>query len=283
MATILIDNFNSYNDGDLNGQGDWFGSTTFDVQGDVVQEGAKAVKNVGTGTEIIEKIGNQLAEGGIGCRMRITANNSAYAYFGIKENTLQCALINFDKDGNIYAYFGGEYYPSIGTYNANQWYFVQIQWRSSPSHQVRYKVDDGEWTDWGTPYQDWTTGPDRVLLQIINQVEGSTCYWDNINDISIIPISVSDLGEGVDIVGIKGAVPVADQGNGGEVLAIKNQLSILESGSGIDVIQKEILYLPPFRNKSIKPQTSFTKEVKPLEGFAKQAKPSDGFTKQPQP
>lgn len=45
-----VDNFNSYSDGDLNGQSGgsgwaaaWSGSTAFDVQGSVVYEGAKAI------------------------------------------------------------------------------------------------------------------------------------------------------------------------------------------------------------------------------------------------
>ena len=44
IDTIFVDNFNSYNDGDLNGQGDWSGSTEFQIQGVVVEEGDKAVE-----------------------------------------------------------------------------------------------------------------------------------------------------------------------------------------------------------------------------------------------
>ena len=43
----LEDNFDSYTDGDLNGQGGWSGSSAYDVQGITVQAGAKAVVVVG--------------------------------------------------------------------------------------------------------------------------------------------------------------------------------------------------------------------------------------------
>ena len=40
----LVDNFDSYSDGDLNGQGSWSGSTAFDVQTTIKHSGTKAIK-----------------------------------------------------------------------------------------------------------------------------------------------------------------------------------------------------------------------------------------------
>src|SRR3990167_5066927 len=44
MATLVTDNFDGYSDGDLTCNGNWSGSTQYDVQGTVVQAGSKAVK-----------------------------------------------------------------------------------------------------------------------------------------------------------------------------------------------------------------------------------------------
>ena len=52
MSWTAIENFNSYADGDLNGEnggsgwsGAWSGSVNYDIQGTTTYEGAKAVVN----------------------------------------------------------------------------------------------------------------------------------------------------------------------------------------------------------------------------------------------
>ena len=68
MATIFEDNFNSYNDGNLNGQGGWSGHTGFQVQGTVVKEGAKGmIADMASGQDWawITKIGTARADGRI--------------------------------------------------------------------------------------------------------------------------------------------------------------------------------------------------------------------------
>lgn len=62
----LVDSFDSYTGGDLNGQGSWSGDASFDVQSSVVQAGANAVSHATTGgvtatkTFTAEATGNQI-------------------------------------------------------------------------------------------------------------------------------------------------------------------------------------------------------------------------------
>lgn len=176
MATILTDNFNSYNNGDLNTQGGWAGDTKFDVQGGVVYEGAKAVEIVNPTGNGIFKTGTQRADGTIVCYARQTATNVETSFF-IFEDALACAGMYFAADGNIkYSKTAGD--GTYDTYSANTWYRFEIEWRTSDK-TFRFKVDEGAWTDWySSSYGDFTTGPNRVRFYA--QSGTVTAYWDYI-------------------------------------------------------------------------------------------------------
>jgi len=63
-ATLFIDSFNNYTDGDLNTQGDWSANSTFDIQGTTVYEGSKAVYWAGETTDVTaEKTGTSQNDG----------------------------------------------------------------------------------------------------------------------------------------------------------------------------------------------------------------------------
>lgn len=80
----------------------------------------------------------------------------------------------------------------------------------------------------------------------------------------IVAISVSDVGVGAEIVGMIGEIPVADQGSGAEVInALEiTVISIQDVGVGLD-----LMFFPPFRKKSTKARTTFTKQPKPRSEF----------------
>lgn len=188
-VSIFTDNFDSYTDGDLNGQGSWSGETEFDVQGSVVQSGSKAVSCGNTSTKWIDKVGRQQTAGTASCYMRRNTNSSGYAVFSVREDTTSAMYIIFRADGYVRCYYNGGY--TSQAYSADTWYNVQAQWRSTPSHQIRYRIDDGDWSDWYSPWNDWTTGPDRLRL-LVDEHTSATSYWDN--------ISVSDDGTYTDII-----------------------------------------------------------------------------------
>ena len=154
MPTILVDNFNSYNDGDLNGQGDWSGDVSFDVQGDVVFDDGgvtkKAVRliNVGDGAKTISKIGNQVADGKITVYLRYSSAATDAGFMLYEGN-------------NVIVYFmlyGGQVWCHNGTTwikfdfdPGKDWHSVEVEWRSSDK-KVRYRVDEITWSSWDTAY-----------------------------------------------------------------------------------------------------------------------------------
>jgi len=62
-TTIFKDDFNSYNNGSINGQGGWV-SSGFQVQDNVVNEGVKAISAEGRSKQAIKE-GNSLNDGTI--------------------------------------------------------------------------------------------------------------------------------------------------------------------------------------------------------------------------
>ena len=175
---MLNDNFDSYNNGDLNGQGNWSGSALFDIQDSVVQQGAKAGVIVGDGSlHVIAKSFNPETEGIQTCYVRQAVNSENFDIILLEDTTID-VIIRLQDDGNI-AYWDGDLsaYTAIQSYNANQWYKFDIQVRKSDK-KARYRVDNGTWTDWKTTRISYTTAING--LRIRKPAGGTaTCYFDN--------------------------------------------------------------------------------------------------------
>ena len=127
MATLFTDNFNSYNDGDLNGQGSWSGDTDFDVQSIITVEG-KAVKIVGTGIESISKTGTQLSEGRITVyHRRTTADTKETFPIRLYEDTTICTGVRFGNTaGQIDFLTDGVWVDSGYNFVADTWYCIEV-------------------------------------------------------------------------------------------------------------------------------------------------------------
>lgn len=176
MANIFEDNFNSYNNGDLNGQGSWDGNVAYDVQETIVKEGTKAVKFIGSGSsEYIKKYGTQLAAGTIGCYIRTSATNASWR-INLWEDVVQADFIYF-SGGNILSYKCGTLKTS---YSVDTWYWVEWEWRTSPDKKVRARLDDGAWTNWFDPWNSWTTGPNGIRFISDENPSGVEVYFDYI-------------------------------------------------------------------------------------------------------
>lgn len=160
-ATIFEDDFNSYNDGDLNGQGDWVGYASYaslQIQGTTVKEGAKAVNGTPIGGEICSRQGSAIAEGRITFYF-MTSNHADwgsgnyYCRAGPMEgfwgtSGIAFAHIKINQDGTI------EYWDSLcsmvqilASYEDDHWYCVEVEWRNS-DNKARFRIDEGTWTDW---------------------------------------------------------------------------------------------------------------------------------------
>jgi len=183
---ILRDDFNSYNDGFLDGQGSWRGDANFNIQGATVYEGAKAVIATGeTNTQKeIDKFGTPQTDGRQTCYMRSSSNDTNQVFFTLLDGDIVVTEFRLHPSGYIDYLIGPPATPSrpqYKPYSADTWYALTVEWRSSDS-RVRYKVDDGDWTDWHIPYQSWSS-IDKVRLKWHGHDSSGAGFWDLLGEI----------------------------------------------------------------------------------------------------
>jgi len=160
---IVIDNFNTYADGSIVGQGSWTSYASgqnFVVQGATVFEGAKALYNNTVADSVITKSGNSLSDGKQAFYVRTEERSSwgSYPNGNAQVRVLKgqwggaelrnFVAVSFKSDGNI-AYYDwlSDTYQDFATYNDNEWILLEIEWRSS-DNTARYRINGGVWTDW---------------------------------------------------------------------------------------------------------------------------------------
>lgn len=175
--TIIEEDFESYSEADLTGQGSWSGDSSYDVSTSLPYEGTKGVVNADTSgsAKAISKTGTTTDDGALTFYFRATNNTSERAFI-LKEGGTQCVYMRFANDGDIEFWDGGTYEP-LGTYSADTWYEVQLEWRSS-DHKIRWNINKGGWTDWDTTQASWSSGLNTITLNI-DQNSGE-CYFDYI-------------------------------------------------------------------------------------------------------
>lgn len=154
--SIVKDNFNSYTNGSVVGQGNWESYSRGDnflVQGTTTFEGAKALYNNSSQDSVIGKAGDLLTDGrqtvyvrtedrdswgtclSGNVQVRMTKNLWAQQYGSY-------FFVSFYKDGIV----GLNGYP-FDTYQDNTWTPLEMEWRSSDT-SARVRVNDGAWTNW---------------------------------------------------------------------------------------------------------------------------------------
>ena len=161
LQSIVQDNFNTYTDGSVVGQGIWTSyanGNNFIVQGTTVREGTKALHNSSLADSVITKTGTALTDGRQAVYVR-TENRSNWGLY--PDGNVQVRLsqgqsfassifvaVSFKSDGHV-AYYDpiNDVYQNFATYNDNQWTLLQIEWRSTDK-TARYKVNHGKWTNW---------------------------------------------------------------------------------------------------------------------------------------
>ena len=183
--TIFTDDFNDYNFGYLNGQGGWLATPNYMVSDVPVKEGAKAVFGFSFAVPVQAiKSGALLNDGKITVYVRrFDANQQGVFSFILREGT----DAKIEVRGNVayaarFQYIDGlaGSYVNFGPFfNVEQWYAVQIEWRSS-DHSARYNIDGGTWTDWFPSIAPWVAGLDTVELETTNAMA-----WDAIQEAPI--------------------------------------------------------------------------------------------------
>ncbi len=236
MATIFTDNFNSYTDGDLNGQGGWSGSVDFDVQGSVVKEGAKAVQLVGAaGGAEISKTGTEIATGKTSFYIRKTSITLGPGYsleFGFRLNTTYRHGGRFWGDKIQIEDGAGNNTADVATgLSANTWYLVEYEYTST---QHRARVDGGSWTAWQGNYTSGNVNNIRFREWIES---GQSAYFDHIAEEPALTLkSVSDSGSGVEMIIVKQFKSLADSGVGADQVSAKPTIKVTNTGQGTDLI-----------------------------------------------
>ncbi len=186
VGNIFEDNFESYSEGNLNGQGGWSGDTNFKIQGDTIWEGTGAIECALVSSVMIDKIGTLSTGFSQGIfMMATTANgefrtsfrNSIVTPFTLKLNTN--SRVTLETPDQI---------AELGPYQANKWYYIECQYTHPVAYidrmRARYRnVSDGtsfsSWTDWIESPVGTELGLDRIRLSTNSNASGYA-YWDNV-------------------------------------------------------------------------------------------------------
>ena len=176
--------FNSYIDGDLNGQGGWSGDASFDVSTAGAKEGRKGVQNADTSgnNKDIAKTWVQRNDGRIAIYLKRTNTDKGQTLLVLNEGANERVAVGLYSDGHIKYKNSSGNYVNLGTdttYSADTWYLLEVEWRSS-DHKIRIFVDGVQKQDWVAPASNWTSYLDKVVLRV-NQTAG-TSYWDYISE-----------------------------------------------------------------------------------------------------
>jgi len=177
----VTDNFDSYNNGDLNGQGDWSGDVEFDVQTTIKQAGTKAVKiaNLGANYKEIYKTFTGEGDGNQVFYIRFASGSDRYAMFHVGEvatgNKARIQIHDYNSgEFRLYASTNEQILSGLTT---DQWYKCEIEWRTSDD-SVRARVNDGTWTNWLACSSSFTV-IDRIGMQA---GKNSDQYFDTFLD-----------------------------------------------------------------------------------------------------
>ena len=163
LLPIVQDDFETYTNGSILGQGGWTNyanGDNFVVQDTVAYRSQKALHNNSLGDSVITKFGTPLSDGKQVIYVR-TENRSSWGTYADGNTQVRLSKgqsfassifvgVSFKSDGNV-AYYDpvADVYKNFATYKDNEWAKLVIEWRSSDK-TARYKVNRQPWTSWQT-------------------------------------------------------------------------------------------------------------------------------------
>lgn len=172
-SSVFSDTFNSYNVGNLVGQGSWVSwasKTSAKVQSDQVYEGSKAVKLLkGAGNyEAAKKIGTQIVSGFGSFAFYGIPSVNQYVRFTQSTETKYCNISMGATGSNL---LNMSCTASTGvdlTFTMGVWHIVLFEW-DGVEKKARMNLDGTGWTVWKT--SDFTSF-DRIIIYSNSSVEG---------------------------------------------------------------------------------------------------------------
>ena len=173
---LFFEDFNSYSDGDLNGQGGWSGDAGyFTVEGTTVYEGAKTVEGY-TSTTVLKSIKKELSNMPnnfeIISHIRVSAINSHGGYVRVL-NQNSATIGGKHMNVNNQFQVQGRTSATDGSFTNDTWYVWQLQFRESDQYE-RVSGGNQAFSDWVAPSNTGT--PSYIRLLIYNGVVHS--YFD---------------------------------------------------------------------------------------------------------
>lgn len=186
---IVEDNFNSYSDGPVVGQGGGWGGNSycyqFVVQETTVLEGTKALHCTSASDNLIVKTGAPLPYGTQGFYFK-TENREGWSSGSKVEFRLMnsswetpndLCRVDFKQDGTVSFLKGREVEVDFATFNDNEWTRLEMEWRANDS-KARYRVNDENWTDWYGGYNSNFTYFDRIGIEFALDSGSGGVYID---------------------------------------------------------------------------------------------------------
>jgi len=195
MAWVAEDNFDSYSDGDLNGNNGgsgwsaaWAGDVDYDVEGTTVYQGAKAVSGINANGSIIRTLTSTTTSGTVYFAMRmddtsgdggILFRNGAdtTTYILIKFNTTDIVVSNGFETTTTY----------ISGFTTGAWYLFEIAYNGA-SYDIRYH-NGTSWSSPNTYSVDTNSAIDTIRL---NAGNNNDFYFDYISPTNPIPETGGD-------------------------------------------------------------------------------------------
>lgn len=183
MAWVAVDNFDSYSDGDLNGDnggsgfsGAWSADLTYDVQGTTVYQGTKAVTCAGVNVDAIRTLTTGVSSGIVKIALRSTQFANNVGGFVLRESgsskiraTLEVGAIRLQNGAQSASV---DIVPSA---SANTWYEIHIE-IDAANDRARARLVNGQWTSWLTVEAFATI--DSIRLTTASDTSGSLLFDD---------------------------------------------------------------------------------------------------------
>jgi len=179
MAWTYKQKFDDLNNGDLDGQDNWSGSTDIDVSETSPCQGTKSVR---TNTEgaYIERSIDAVANGILYVTMKSDAPSDSSVEFYLKDggNDIACVTLHTDQTISFYITSGWQRYV-IQDYTPGDCYRIGIEFNAT-TDKYRVNVNGGEWTDWKDTIASFDT-INTIRLMLYEAYGPSWGYWDFIS------------------------------------------------------------------------------------------------------
>lgn len=183
--SALVENFDGRNNGNLAGQGDWFGDNDIVVQEAVKKAGAKAIECENeAGLRCYHPVDNQAAGVQRAFQKGVGFSNSENIKFGFYESTGATFFVWIqvhEEDGVEIVGWNGDINIRIklADYIDDHWFDCEIEWNAA-ANQVRGRVDGGAWSAWIDVISFAAVGWILVEAYTWLLTGGGAGYWDEL-------------------------------------------------------------------------------------------------------